>query len=791
MRLPTLVMAIALIGCKDENSSRQRLAEIESSDAISIQLDDAVGVGAIELPIRQVNSFGVGIPGGSATIAVRGGGSLATNVVEFDAYGYGNARINVPEDSLVDVQVQSADNTDEFGTSARIYGINTAMPDLPLSPAFLTNDVVAEGQWLVAGTGGVAAAGNNEVWWVPMTQGELPHQVADLPYFIDGIWGAHIDADAIADLVIWADTHVLLLRGRPGGGYGWGAAWTAGDRDIAGVVANDVNGDRLTDLVVAISTDEESLIEVLIGDGRWSFTANEPLALSYPVDGVTASDEDRNGDPDITVLSGASGVLRRYTVTEEGWVGGSPADIAQYKADPGSVLLPPVDLNNQGAPEIAVVGPSDSGEQALVFYVLGSPPTKYPLGFEPFEITFADLDGDGADDLIALEDDVLNAIRFAADGEKFISQSTMGMGEKGPIAAQDFTGDGLADLVILSGGLTLREGTVPDIGGWSVTSHGMRSYDLDLFGPTSVDDVDGDGSVDVLGITNADELPEIRAWSFVDGTDGLPALQTAAVVPLIPGLVLDFAHCGNNVYTLLGGLESQTLHRVKINATAEGFTLDDMWGPKEVSGDVIACGQATSGSYGVAVASFSGDWTLLSNDGTQVDAGNNGPTAAIAMADTNGDGVDEVNSCSENGCNILAVDLNGDGKDELVESMLDTTVETNTGVQHLNSRGSLSADDVDGDGRTDLLTFDEYTGTLSIHRGIKGGLAPAWSIRTERDVQGPAFLADVNQDGSLEFVSVDSNGKLLHTSTDVDQDGSLEIDPVDSIGKLFHSRTTD
>jgi len=766
MRLPTMVIVIALMGCKDDPSSNQRLIEIESSGAISIQLDDAVGVGAVDVPIRQVNSFGVGISGGTASIAVRGGGSIATSEVEFDAYGYANATVIVPDDSLVDVQVQSADNTEDIGASARIYGLSPTMPALPLAPAFAINDVVAEGQWLVAGSGGVAAAGNNEIWWVPMTQGELPHQVADLPYLIDGMWAAHIDADAVADLVIWADTQVLLLRGRPGGGYGWGGAWTAGDRDVAGVVANDVNGDRLTDLVVAISTDEDSLIEVLIGDGRWNFTAGEPLPLSYPVDGVTASDDDRNGDPDITVLSGASGVLRRYTVTEEGWVGGSPPDIAQYKADPGSVLLPPVDLNNEGAPEIAVVGPSESGEQSLVFYVLGSPPTKYPLGFNPFEVTFADLDGDGADDLIALEDDILNAIRFTADEEKFISQSTMGMGEKGPIAAQDFTGDGLADLVILSGGLTLREGLVPDIGGWSVTSHGMRSYALDLYGPTAMGDFNDDGKPDVLGITNADEIPEIRAWSFIDGEDGLPALQTAGVVPLVPGLVLDFAHCGNNVYTLIGGLDGQTLHRVKINGAGGMFTLENMWTPQNVSGDVIACGQATSSSFGVAVASFAGDWILYNNDGTQVDAGNNGPSAAIALADTNGDGVDEVHSCAENNCNILATDLNGDGMDEIVESTItDTTVYTASGTQHLNSRGSLSTDDVDGDGRTDLLTFDEFTGTLSIHRGLNGGLAPAWSIRTERVLEGPAFLADVNQDGQIEFVSVDADGKLLHSRT--------------------------
>jgi len=763
MRLSPLTVIIALAGCKSETSSDQRLMEIESSEVISIQLDDVVGVGTLDVPIRQVNSFGIGIPGGTASIAVRGGGSIPTNEVTFDAYGYANARVTVPENTLVDIQVQSAENTDDIGSSARIFGSSPSMPELPLSTTFLTNEVVADGQWIVAGTDGVAAAGDNEIWWVPMTPGALPHQVADLPYFIDGMWSAHVDSDAVADLVVWADTHVLLLRGRPNGGYGWGGAWSAGDRDIAGVVANDINGDRLTDLVVAISTDDSSLIEVLIGDGRWNFEPSDPLTLSYPVDGVTASDDDRNGDPDITVLSGASGVLRRYTITEEGWVGGSPPEIAQYKADPGSVLLPPVDLNNQGAPEIAVVGPSESGEQALVFYVLGTPPVKYPLAFNPFEVTFADIDGDGADDLIALEDNVLNAIRFTAEGEKFISQSTMGMGDKGPIAAQDFNGDGLADLAILEQGITLREGTVPDMGGWSVISHGMRSYALNLFGPVSIGDYDGDGGLDVLGITNADDFPEIRAWSFVEGSDGLPALQTVNVTPLQPGLVLDFAHCGTNAYTLIAGLESQTLHRVKLNAAGGEFTLEDMWGAKEVTGDRIACGRVSASANGVAVSGLNGTWVTYDNNGEAIDSGTGDPVTAITMADTDGDGVDEVYGCGELDCHIMGADLNGDGTDEVIESTLETTVHTAAGKQTLNSRGSLSTDDIDGDGRTDLITFDEYTGTLSIHRGLDGALAPAWSIRTEREVEGPAFLGDVDLDGSLEFISVDGDGKLLHS----------------------------
>ncbi len=770
MRLPSLSIIVALSGCKTETTATQRLTQITASDAISIQLEDAVGVGPVHIPIRQVNSYGIGIPGGSASIAVRGGGSISSSEVLFDAYGYAEVTVNVPEDSLVDIQVQSAENTEDIGPSARIFGISNDMPDLPLAPTFLANETVSEGQWLVSGTNGLAAGGDNEIWWLPAEQGTLPHQVADLPFFIDGMWSAHIDADAIADLVVWADTHVILLRGRPNGGYGWGGAWTSGARDIAGVVANDINGDRLTDLVVAASTDEASVIEVLIGDGRWNFEMSDPLTLSYPVDGITAADDDRNGDPDVTVLSGASGVLRRYTITENGWVGGSPPEIAEYKADPGSVLLPPLDLNNRGAPEIAVIGPSGSGEQALIFYVLGTPPTKYPLSFSPFDATFADLDGDGADDLIALEDDILNAIRFTEDGNKFISQSTMGMGDRGPIAAQDFTGDGLADLAILEQGITIREGTVPDIGGWSVTTQGMRSYTLNLMGPVSIGDLNADGVPDIIGVTNAQEAPnlepEIRIWSFVLGEDGLPALQTADVTPLRPGPLLDLAHCNNNIYTLIAGLESPTLHRTKLTAAADTFTLEDKWGAMEVSGDFIACGRASVGSNGVAVGSNDGTWTIYNNDGTETNAGMAAPGYGIAMADTDGDGVDEVHSCEEMGCQIMGADFNADGIDEVVRSNnLSTTIETTGGTQILNSRGHLSTGDINGDGHLDLMTFDHYTGTMSFHRGLSGTLAPSWAIRTERELEGPAFLADVDGDGTLEFISMNDEGKLLHSQT--------------------------
>ena len=761
MRPISTVALIALVGCGTEESTTSRLIAVEADQPVSIQLHDTVGDTTIPVSVRQVNSYGAAVPGGTAFVAVRGGATIPTGRVAFDSTGYGTVNVELKRGTVAQIQVQQADNTDDFGSAASIYSVSASMPDLPLTMVQLLPDALSRLDHMIAGTSGLAVGSDDEVWWIPTEPGHLPHQVADLPFAIDGMWSVHIDADGVLDAAIWADSQVVILRGRPGGGYGWGGAWTAGEREIAGVVANDVDGDRLTDLVVAMTSEDESMVEVLLGDGLWGFEAVAPLELSYPLDGVSAADDDQDGTPDITVLSSATGVLRRYTVTEEGWVGGTPPEIAQYKADPGSILLPPVDLNSEGSPEIAVVGPSAASAQELVFYVLGEPPTKYPLSFTPFNATFADVDSNGSQDLIALEDNVLNAIRFVADEDRFISQGTVGVGESGPVVARDYTGDGLAELAVLNDGVSIRAGTKTDADVWSVESSGMRSYSIDLVGPVAVGDVSGNGTIDVIGVASPDGVPRIKGWWFVDG-DGGPSLQTAGKVDLQPGVLLDFAQCANNAYALVQGAESTTLHRARINPTDANFNFTDMWGAKAVEGSHIDCGWATPSARGVAVSDGDGNWVLYRNDGTQVDAGNFGPTAGIGMADVDGDGADEVYNCAEANCRVLGADLNGDGLDEVVRSGFETRID---GGPALANGGWLGAVDVDGDGVQDLTAYDDTTGTFSIFRGMQNGVAPPVSLKTTRSTMGPGFLADVDGDGDLEFVSVDTDGKLVHSRT--------------------------
>ena len=249
MRPKSMIATLVLVGCGSETTEIGRLVPIQADTAVAIQLHDAVGYGTVAVPIRQTNSYGIAIPGGGVSIAVRGGGTIAGSELTFDATGYATAFVDVPAGRIAEVQVQSATGTDKIGRAVKAYGLSDALPDMPLALTQVIDPDVNDYDFIVPGTGGVAVSSADRVWWVPMDAGQPAHPVANLPFFIDGMWGVHVDRDGVLDLTIWADSQLLILRGRADGGYGWGGAWSAGDREISGVTATDVNGDRIADLV--------------------------------------------------------------------------------------------------------------------------------------------------------------------------------------------------------------------------------------------------------------------------------------------------------------------------------------------------------------------------------------------------------------------------------------------------------------------------------------------------------------------------------------------------------------
>ena len=168
------------------------------------------------------------------------------------------------------------------------------------------------------------------------------------------------------------------------------------------------------------------------------------------------------------------------------------------------------------------------------------------------------------------------------------------------------------------------------------------------------------------------------------------------------------------------------------------------------------------------VAKPDGTWSAFDSNMNEIATGEVGPAGAIALGDTDGDGIDEVYGCDSEGCSIVAIDFDGDGLDEIARSTATTTLTAWGEVRTIAGAGVLSATDVDADGRLDLLSLEEATGTIVIHRGMAGTTAPPLALRTERAIFGPVFIGDANGDAISEIFSIDADGYLIHTSVESD-----------------------
>ena len=134
--------------------------------------------------------------------------------------------------------------------------------------------------------------------------------------------------------------------------------------------------------------------------------------------------------------------------------------------------------------------------------------------------TAADLDGDGATDLIALSDaqahialgGAVDGIDLSLDGERLALAATHA-------AAADLDGDGTDDLVLgvpegTSGRALAFTGGAPSA--WRAEAPSLAV--LDAVGPVAAGDLDGDGFADVIADTSGGGIVAVRGASALGGT---------------------------------------------------------------------------------------------------------------------------------------------------------------------------------------------------------------------------------------------------------------------------------
>ena len=207
---------------------------------------------------------------------------------------------------------------------------------------------------------------------------------------------------------------VSILLGTFGGTLSSGAAYPTGNLP-SGIVAADFNGDGVLDLAVTNSAD--NTITVLLGNGDGTFRPGTTIndTGTYPTQ-IVAADFNGDGHLDLAVLN----VCGRTIVSCAPQTGG---------AGPGAVLV----LLGNGDGTFSVSSPSPA------------------TGNFSSAMAAADLNSDGAIDLVVTNEDGTNATVLMGNGDGTFTPTQSGVVTgvgSSAIAIADFNGDGKLDIAV-------------------------------------------------------------------------------------------------------------------------------------------------------------------------------------------------------------------------------------------------------------------------------------------------------------------------------------------------------
>ncbi|MCB9780090.1 MAG: VCBS repeat-containing protein [Alphaproteobacteria bacterium] len=758
-----LALLLACTGGDDDLPST--LTEIDGGAGVRVDITDAIGSDVVGLPLRLVNDWGAAVPGGLVGLALDGtGANLLDADVYLDAEGQALAEVRSSEPGRYTVRIASSEDGAETGATADALVLGGPLPDLALDTTLPAPEGLSTATRLARGTGGVAVTDGTRVVWQPAGAGQVAWTVLEPDFEIVGMRSAQVDTDGVLDLVLWGGGQVVVLRGHPTGGYSWGVAWQSPDLSVVGASVSDVDGDQLADITIGLSDAESGLIELFKGDGTWGFTPVSPVELDYRITALVAADQDADGIADVTVVDPTTGWLRRYAHDEDGWTGASPPVLDNYAWGADAQLRTPVDLDGDGILDLLGVSGPSSGSQSVVFFSSLNGWEKYEQAYPTVNLATADVDQDGDVDLLIVDGGLLHRIFWDQETERFIARSTDGIALTGPVVAGDLNGDDVADLAILDDGVVIHGGEL-DAAGWSIGARSLSALVTSVSGPIALRDIDGDGDDDLIGWVDVSGEPAMQVWR--QAADG--GFDVTGNVPLnATGDAKEMVYCAPDWYVLVdnqgeGDALPDKAFRIRIDGSS-GYTPLKLNGGK-VSGEHIACGYPDDPSLRrFTVADAAGGWVTYAYNLEQLDSGSfGGAVGDIALYDPDGDGLDELISCSATGCRLLAEDLDGDGRDELI-SVDGTLTVDGWGQQFTTTVGGVPGlSDADGDGLLDIVLADAELGRIVLLPTLAGAVAPPVAWATSEQPDGAVYMTDLDGDGSSEAVFLLAGGSVVGT----------------------------
>ena len=595
------------------------------------------------------------------------------------------------------------------------------------------------------------------------------------------LYAADIDGDGDLDALSasFDVDEISWYENVDGDGSSWVEEVVTTEADSASsVFAADVDGDGDLDILSSSTADDSiTWYENEGGGSGW-----DAFTISSTADGATsvfAGDVDSDGDMDVLSSSNVDDKVAWYE-NEDGagtsWTARTIAigTSATGVSNPFSVLA--ADIDADGDLDAAAVS---LGDDKIVWYENASASgdgtswtqhNVFTSADGPHGVAAADVDGDGDLDLVSgsRNDDRVRWHRNSDGlGESWLTSTISTFSDETQhVFAADVDGDGDVDVLAASRAddeIAWSENVVGNGSAWITrTLSTLADFAYAVFAA----DVDGDGDVDALSASRDDD--EI-AW-YENRTIHRSALLEEAIF----------------ISTTVDGVQSAFAADVDgdgdVDAVSAAYNGDSIaWYENELgdgtSWTFRTIATAVAGAYSVFVADVDGDGDLdvLSASAYVFD------TLVSWYENEAGDGTSwtprTIATDANTAVSVFAADVDGDGDLDAVSTALQfdevvwhenelgdgTSWTSHTITTASDSPRSVFAADVDGDGDLDLLVASGYDDKIAWYENL-GGDGASWipsTISTAADGAVSVFAADVDGDGDLDALSASSSDNAI------------------------------
>ncbi len=276
------------------------------------------------------------------------------------------------------------------------------------------------------------------------------------------------------------------------------------------VAVADFNGDGNPDIAVAAGA---SGVGVSLNQGNGQFGAASSYLTGSQTLSVAAGDFNGDGKPDLAAIT-ADGMVHLFLNQGSGTFAGQLI-LSAGGAGATPTFVTVGDFNGDGKPDLAIANAGNNAGSSTVDVLLNQgdgtfgAPMIYVLGSDPSSVAVGDFNGDGKPDLAVTDDmDATVSVLLNQGGGTFSARMIYRVGsgsvsDAASVAVGDFNGDGMLDLAVANE----FDGTVSVLlnqGGETFGPQTLYAVGSEITSePTSVavGDFNGDGRPD-LAIAN-------------------------------------------------------------------------------------------------------------------------------------------------------------------------------------------------------------------------------------------------------------------------------------------------